>query len=95
MVKPHEPTTELPPNNNVDTICELLRCFSSLSLKSPKSETSHGAWIRFPDRRSMDHETVSPHGLSPPKASFLLNARASIQCILFDLVPYVGLQSIG
>ena len=23
MVKPHEPTTELPPNNNVDTICEV------------------------------------------------------------------------
>jgi len=28
-------------------------------------------------------DTLSPHGLSPRKASFLLNARASIQCILF------------
>jgi hypothetical protein len=32
-------------------------------------------------------DALSPHGLSPLKASFLLNARASIQCILFDLVP--------
>lgn len=31
-------------------------------------------------------QTVSPHGLSPLKASFLLNAQASIQCILFDAV---------
>ena len=31
-------------------------------------------------------DALSPHGLSPLKASFLLNARASIQCILFDLV---------
>ena len=29
---------------------------------------------------------VSPHGLSPLEASFLLNARASIRCILFDTV---------
>jgi len=40
-------------------------------------------------------DALSPHGLSPLKASFLLNARASIQCILFDLVPYVGLLRIG
>ena len=26
-------------------------------------------------------DALSPHGLSPLKASFLLNARASIQCI--------------
>ena len=31
-------------------------------------------------------QTVSPHGLSPLEASFLLNAQASIQCILFDAV---------
>nr|GEX75767.1 hypothetical protein [Tanacetum cinerariifolium] len=34
-----------------------------------------------------EKKTVSPHGLSPLKASFLLNAWVSIQCILFDLVP--------
>lgn len=38
-------------------------------------------------------QTVSPHGLSPLKASFLLNARASIQCIIFDTVRYAEHQS--
>lgn len=29
-------------------------------------------------------DALSPHGLSPLQASFLLNARASIQCMIFD-----------
>lgn len=33
-------------------------------------------------------DALSPHGLSPLKASFLLNARASIQCMIFDSVEH-------
>ena len=29
-------------------------------LKVQRAQTSHGAWIRFPDRRSMDHRRYLP-----------------------------------
>lgn len=35
-------------------------------------------------------DALSPHGLSPLKASFLLNARASIQCMIFDSFHICG-----
>jgi hypothetical protein len=42
----------------------------------------------FPIGNQWITDALSPHGLSPLKASFLLNARASIQCMIFDSVKH-------
>jgi hypothetical protein len=42
----------------------------------------------FPVRDPWITYALSPHGLSPLKASFLLNAQASIQCMIFDSVEH-------
>lgn len=45
-------------------------------------KTSHGVWIWFSERRSMDHRH-SPLIAFRLESKLLLSARASIQCILF------------